>query len=283
MPFTPRRRALAPLAAVGAWPSQGWAQAPEAVVLVPDDVLRDRERGAPMRRDLAELALLLEALDGWPGLRLLGVPTAARLFLELRGGRGVVSGTSFFARDGRAEGLLLSEALLRPGEMAVGVYTLPDHPAHQGPAGAFDPRRWRALCNRDWQEDWAAWQALGVQALAHVATWPQMVRMLAAGRADLVLAPFSARQDLAIHVEGIALLPVPGVKVGLSGSRHFVLSAGHPQRAALAQRLDATLRRWRDEGRLRRAYTTAGLFNPAVQGWRCLGDCPAPPSRLKAP
>jgi hypothetical protein len=97
-----------------------------------------------------------------------------------------------------------------------------------------------------------------------------MVRMVAAGRADFVLAPFSSAPDLSLHAEGLTLLPLPGVKVGLSGSRHFVLAAQHPAFAAFGRRLDEGIQRLHADGRLRQAYQDSGFFSPAVRQWRRL-------------
>lgn len=270
MPATPcsRRRSLTALLA-GATPT--WVRAAEGLpVLVPADVLADHESQRPLRRDVAELRMLLWAVS--QPVRLLPMPTTARLLTELRAQRGVVGGTSFTRSDVDLGGgqLALSAALVREGEFEAGLYTLPDHPAQRETPSAHGLSRWSALCNREWRGDWAALQRLGLKDVQHVTTWPLMVRMLAARRADLVLAPFSSSPGLAIHAEGVTLVPLPGLKVGLSGSRHFVLSAQHPEFAAFSQRLDEGIRRLHADGRLRQAYQDSGFYSPAVRQWQRL-------------
>ncbi len=270
MPDSPcsRRHSLTALMA-GASPA--WARADEGLpVLVPADVLADHQARRPLRRDVAELRMLLWAVS--QPVRLLPMPSTARLLTELRALHGVVGGTSFTRSDvdlGDAQ-LALSAPLVREGEFEAGLYTLPEHPAQREANPAAGLSRWSALCNREWRGDWSTLQRLGLKDVQHVATWPLMVRMLAAGRADLVLAPFSAAPRMALQAEGVTLLPLRGLKVGLPGSRHFVLAAQHPAFAALAPRLDEGIQRLRADGRLRQAYQDSGFFHPAVRTWQRL-------------
>jgi hypothetical protein len=160
--------------------------------------------------------------------------------------------------------------LVLDGEFEAGLYTLPDHPAQHQAIERPSLSHWTALCNRNWSADWAALQRLSLKEVQHVSSWPVMVRMLAARRADLVLAPFSSKPDLAIHAEGVTLLPIPGIKVALPGSRHFVMAAQHAMFSAFRDSLDAGIAARRADGRLRRAYEDSGFFSARARKWRLL-------------
>lgn len=256
-----------------------------APLLLPDDVLHDTLRfvdgrdarrirrfdGPGTRRDVVEPVLVHLALQH-ADLPMRGVPTLGRLLIELRGARGALSGTSYQAQDLPAGDplLRLSAALVRDGETEVGLYTTVALHKQLRVRAAADLADLSAVCSRDWRADWQALQALGLRELLHVPTWTQMVRMVAAGRAQLLLAPFQPHADLALYADGLRLLPLPGIKVGLPGSRHLLLSTRHPAHAELAPALDAGIAELHDSGLLRRAYAECGFFNPRVADWRRL-------------
>ncbi|NHW17285.1 hypothetical protein, partial [Escherichia coli] len=87
-----------------------------------------------------------------------------------------------------------------------------------------------------WLVDWRNLKRLGIQA-QHVTNWELMPKMVAAGRADFLLAPFQATPDLSLQVGNVRLLPIPGVKIGMQGTRHYLISKVHPE----AQKLQAAL------------------------------------------
>ncbi|MCH7345470.1 hypothetical protein LZ017_19000 [Pelomonas sp. CA6] len=287
----PRRATLglAGMAGLGlALPLRAAAQ-PPVQALLPDDVLEDYRRflagrapltlrdygGAHSRRDVAEVLLLQQALQAGGDTRrvsLGGMPTDARLQLELRSGRALCSATSYWRADVSEvqHELLLSAAVLQQGEFEAGLYTLPGHARALGCRTLAEVRRLTVLSNRDWHVDWQTLRALGLQHLLHVGNWKQMPRMLASGRADVLLAPFQPTPDLSLQVDGLRLVPIPGLKIEMHGTRHFLISRSHPQGQVLRERLDAGLAELRRQGLLRRAYQQSGFFNSRVQDWTVL-------------
>lgn len=260
-------------------------------VVMPEDVLRDyrlflggrraesvREFGGPhSRRDVIEVVLLHQALAAGgqdAGLVLQSAPTSARLQREIRAGHAASSGTSYWRGDFPAEGdeLLFSRAVLEDGEFEAGLYTVASNRRAMAARKLADVQELRALCNRDWQVDWQTLKQLGIRDVQHAGNWELMPRMLANDRADFLLAPFQATPDLSLRVGDYSLLPIPGIKVALRGSRHYLLSARHPDAAALKARLDLGLERLRRLGVLRRAYAESGFFNASVAHWITLGQ-----------
>lgn len=262
----------------------------QLTVVMPEDVLRDyrrflgnrraenlREYGGPhSRRDVIEVVLLHQALAGDAadaGLSLQSAPTSARLQKELSLGHAACSGTSYWRGDfpARSTELLFSRAVLEDGEVEAGLYTVASNKRAMAARRLSDVQGLSALCNRDWQVDWQTLQQLGLREIQHAGNWELMPRMLVNGRADFVLAPFQSTADLSLHFEGITLVPVPGLKVQLRGTRHFLLSALPAGAAELKKRLDLGLERLRRQGVLRRAYAESGFFNPSVANWVTLG------------
>lgn len=255
--------------------------------LVSDDVLHDFRLflagrhvldiqdfgGAHSRRDVAEVVLLLKGLAQArfsKPMDMLARPTDARLKMDLRSGLGVCTATTFWRGDfaEHEPGLLFSLPLVEDGEFEAGLYAMPGNRKALAVRGLEDLRHLKVLSNRDWPVDWQTLGRLGLgDNLVHVGNWSLMPRMLAAGRADVLLAPFQATADMALQVDGITLLPVKGLKVSMRGTRHFVVSSQHPAGRVLASALDAGLMALRRSGVIRQAYVQSGFFHPEVKDW----------------
>lgn len=279
-------RAMAAIAAVVALPTWGNDY---LVVTVPSDVLEDYHAflkgrnplelghygGPHTRRDVVEVILLQQALQrGGLNQRVVleALPNAARILREIESGHAICSGTSYWREDVPADSahFLFSDALVEAGQFEAGLYTVPGNRQAMAARTLADVRQLRALSNRSWTVDWRTLEQLGVRQLQHVAQWPGMSKMVEADRADFLLAPFQASADLSLVVGTVRLVPIPGIKVGLDGTRHFLVSRQHPRAAALLQHLNAGLASLRNKGVIRQAYVQSGFFNPRVAQWTVL-------------
>ncbi|MEJ6001459.1 hypothetical protein [Paucibacter soli] len=291
MPAQAARRGLllGALAAIGL-PGLARAQAGAgAMVAIPSDVQQDYERfvgareplqisqygGPHARRDVVEFVLLQQALvlGGYTQpMGLLSMPSSARLQLEVRTGHAVCSATSYWREDFPAaeQELMFSQAVLAEGEFEVGLYTAPGNARALAARSLSDLRALTFLSNRDWRVDWRTLEQLGIAKLMHAGNWDLMPRMVASGRADVLLAPFQPGTDLALEVRGTRLLAIPGLKIGMRGTRHYLLSARHPQGQAVKAALDAGLGQLRRQGVLRKAYEQSGFINSATEHWQRL-------------
>jgi hypothetical protein len=89
-------------------------------------------------------------------------------------------------------------------------------------------------------------------------------------RADFTLVEFAATADMSVTSDGIKLVPVPGCKVALSGSRSWIIAKKSPHAKALADALKRGLQTLRDEGRIERAFMESGFFHPKATRWKRL-------------
>jgi hypothetical protein len=122
------------------------------------------------------------------------------------------------------------------------------------------------LSNKTWLVDWRNLDRLGLRA-QHVTNWELMPKMVAAGRADFLLAPFQATPDLGLQVGQVRLLPIPGIKIGMQGTRHYLISKAHPDGPRLQAALNSGLQVLRQQGVIRKAYVQSGFFNSTVRDW----------------
>lgn len=266
------------------------ARAPQGETLFsagPADVMADFQRflgsrdplsitdfsGPNSRRDVVEVVLLHQALHagGWTqNLRFLNMPTGERLLREIGSGHAICSATSYWSEDitGAESNLSLSLPVLNQGEFEVGLYTLPSNRQALAAKNLGDLQRLRVLSNRNWVVDWRTLDRLGFEQRQHVTNWELMPKMLAAGRADCLLAPFQPTADLSLKVGEVSMVPIPGIKIGMQGTRHYLLSRQHPRHHELKTMLDAGLQLLRQQGRIRKAYTQSGFFNLKVAQWQ---------------
>lgn len=228
------------------------------------------------RRDVVETVLLQQALargDLAQPLRFVIADSYGRLLKMLSQGDADLSASSAWKMDaddhpGR---LAVSRAVIGQGRFEAGLY-FPE--GHEGlEIVARDPHAladYTAVCSSDWRPDILTLQALGVKVLL-TENWNSMLGMLRKGRADFVLAPFQPNADFRISREDLVLLPVEGVKVGLVGSRHFLVSqAGSDWREWLAK-LNRGLLALEKEDVIARAYEQSGFHDSRVQEWRRIG------------
>lgn len=230
--------------------------------------------GPHARRDVMELALLMrEIRRQLPATQaeLVPIDSYQRALVELRSGRISALGTTVWQSDLAELGtdILPSAALLQRGEFVVGLYTAPTNRKALAARTLPAVRQLSAVSNSDWSVDWATLQAMGLQQLTDVKTWRQMVLSVARQRADVLLAPFTAHQNLLLEAEGLSLRPLQGVAVALQGSRH--LAASRTQGGlALADTVFPALATLAGNGGLQRAYRECGFINPRTSGWLLL-------------
>jgi hypothetical protein len=227
------------------------------------------------RRDVVELVLLQQALQRGGALRplhFLLTDSEGRTLKALSNGDADISGASSWqdSAEHDAENLLASHALIHHGEFMAGLYFPDNHPAlkilQQRPQ---DIHRYTAVCASSWAPDLASLNRLGSPVL-RTENWESMLGMLKKQRGDYVLAPFQPTPDFRLDAGGIVLKPVPGVKVSLSGSRHFILWRGGIDSDALAAAINRGLTALEKDGILQRAYRESGFENPQLKSWHIL-------------
>lgn len=175
-----------------------------------------------------------------------------------------------FLSSPEESGLALSLPLFRPNEFIKGLYTTRENLTRFAkPEQLTDIV---ALANENWTLDWNKLQCAGFKAI-HIGQYENMFRMLVAGRGDVVPLTFSNKPALKREEFGVALYPVPGVKLAFDDSTHFVADTRTDAGRAFLKDLNTGLSRLREQGVIRKAYDRLGITNEAVEQWEQLGRC----------
>lgn len=260
-------------------------------IVVADDVLNDYKRflawrdpleistfnGPYGRRDVVEVVLIQQALQngGWLGnVTLVPGGSYARMMQLIAEGDADLTGSSTWLRDIDRNGdrIAASRAVIPLGRFEAGFYMLADNPNRLRIRNLRSLQRLRGASNRNWKPDWQALGKLGLVDLIHVPTWELMVQFVAEGRADFVLAPFQSGEDMELVVGDVRLLPIPGYKIALDGSRHFAVTRNMHYSRDLMVAINQGLSELQENGRIEQAYRQSGFFHPAVKDWTVIGS-----------
>lgn len=281
-------RALLTLAAVAA---TAQARAEDTItILTQQDVYNDYLRfidardpltvthfdGPGSRRDVIEVLLVQQALV-LGGMRLpvklVKVDNSSdsytRYLKEILSGNATMGGNSAWLVDlaNIKDKIYISAPLIRPGEFEAGLYTTPDNKTALSARNLADVQMLTAVVAESWKPDVATLNSLKLRNVLETQSWDSMVGMVEKGRADVLLAPFQPTPDMSLSLVGYKLVPIPQVKVGLSGSRHYFVSRLAPNGAAADAALEKGLAILRARGVIERAYRESGFFNSRTQNW----------------
>lgn len=223
-------------------------------------------------RPLASLIIIQQALaaGGLPvQVEFMEVPNTARMRMAVSLGEAVIACQDLFSAAFE-DSVYMSSAVIPRGAFIKGIYTTEKNGIVLNARSLNHLRLLRAVSSTAWKVDWATLQKLGFINVRNVHRESLMFRLVNEGEADFALLEFPHGEDLGLELDGIRLVPVPGVKLGLDDSRHFMVSRKHPDGAAVFRALEQGLTVLRKQGRIKAFYTDAGFYNPVVADWRLL-------------
>lgn len=224
-------------------------------------------------RELSEMLLVCQALRIGgiePIFELKEYPVYMRMLLEVTHGNNLIMLHSTWLSDVDQSKVFVSDPLIRKGEFELGIFTRPDHKELLKVKTLAELSPFIAISNIHWNADWAALKKMQIKTL-NSRKYGLMFKMVNTGRADFMLNSFSSLPDMSVTAEGIKLIPVPGIKIGLSDSRHILVNKRLPNAKKVFDALQKGLKVLRKNGSILRAYQESGFINPRVKD--CLVIC----------
>ncbi|PUA26771.1 MAG: hypothetical protein B0W54_23865 [Cellvibrio sp. 79] len=231
--------------------------------------------GPGARRDVIEIVLLQQALHlgGFSGKVVLRPENSyLRILKLLTDGQIAISGALMWRDDIKpySEFLFKTRALVNEGEFIAGLYTRQDNNRALNATTREKVSQLSAASNDHWKPDIEALKSVGISRIYYSTYWVQIVRMVVAGRADVTLAPFQSNPGMKVQVDNLELVPIPGVKVALPGSRHWPVSKKHPQSREIFSALEKGIAILEQKNIIQRAYEECGFFHEGVKNWKLL-------------
>lgn len=233
------------------------------------------------RRDIAILVLQMQALrlGGFDGDIVIATEKShKRILTMVAQGKSDLAGMQFWRQELEpySDKLCYSDAVVREGEFYVGIYTTEHNKQALSARSRADIQQLRGVSSRNWENDWSVLQSLQLTRLYNTLNWHSMVKMVDAGRADFTLSPFYASADMSAVVNGYRIVPIPGVKVLLPGSQHWVVNCHGAQGGDIYRALQRGLATLRESGRVVRALTESGFFYQPSKDWQVINAPPQP-------
>lgn len=184
-------------------------------------------------------------------------------------GKYVMSADTLWLQDieKHKELLLTTDAVIKRGEYDVGLYTSPNNKKALSATTLDDINKLSAVSNTFWSADWQTMRELAPYKLAHIESWPNLVKLVETEVADFTLLHFRINET---EQAKLNLVPIENVKAILWDSRHFALNKQHPLALKIKEALDKGLAKLSATGELAAAYQNIGINNPAKRNWKIL-------------
>jgi|JI7StandDraft_1071085.scaffolds.fasta_scaffold00107_4 hypothetical protein len=224
-------------------------------------------RGITMRRDVADMVLLQQALALGGFTKKFYYQPGKFNFRNtklLETGDSLLSFDTYWLSDAKALSgkVFVSEPVVRRGEYLAGIYSSPENTAVFSIKTLTDLRQFSGVSTPKWRTDWDTMTALPLKELVREDEWLSQARMVHMRWVDFMLMPFFHDKDGIYQLEQLRLKVVPGVAILLNDSRHFVISKTHPDGRYANEALNKGLRILRENGRIEQLYKQAGFMLP---------------------
>ncbi|NDV27282.1 hypothetical protein [Desulfovibrio sp. JC010] len=251
---------------------------PESARTVP---LSDKQLPPEIRtRCIASLmilknALILGGID--PQLNFLETPNVRREEDELIKGYAVVSSHLFnksaIDHPKYKDKIYISDPVLEDGQFEKGIFCLPGNHKVLNSRSLDDLKKaGKPLVGIHWSNESDTLAGLGIKEMEKGPTMDCIFRMINAGRADWVPLGFHNSKDLSVQRDGITLVPVKGIKIALTESRHFIVSKGHPDGKRIFEALQKGIKIMRENGLITQLLTQGGFHCRATKDWKIINS-----------
>jgi hypothetical protein len=167
-----------------------------------------------------------------------------------------------------SEHVYISPPLIRKEEYQVGFYAAVDNETALASSSIEELKRLSIVSNRNWTVDWKYLNKAGFKKIEHEEEWMSQAALVNKHLVDLMLIPFSNKDDFSYKIKNIELKPIPNFKFSLYESRHVVISKKHPLGKEIYQALTKGMKIMRAKGTITKAFVHSGLFNYKVKGWQ---------------
>jgi len=227
----------------------------------------------PASRVVVDMVLIQMALAaaGMQDVRLSfhEVANSAQEQAEVKAGNAVICAQDHWYFD-FDESVYMTDPIVTEGSFEKGVYVLDSNSSLQRVRSRRELQNYRAVTLGAWLGDVAILEAMGVKDLRLVPVYANIFESLLNGSADYSLLEFSSAPDFRLTLSGVTLVPIPGIKVSIPGSRSMMVSRKHPDGQRIFTALNAGLKILRENGTIARALTECGFYQTGTTNWKVI-------------
>lgn len=224
-------------------------------------------------RAIVNLILLQQALQLGGGkytIELIATPNPSRAVNFVRTGTAVILGEDMWDSI-FDESVYMSSEVIGTGKFEKVIVGRLNNSRLMQVKNINDLRELSVVTGHDWTIDIQTLEDMKIQYINKVPLYSLQFKMLAAGRVDFALFEASSIEDKnKAELQKFNLGVVPGIKIGLAGSRHYMVSKKHPQGKQVFETLERGLKILREKGRIKKAMTDVGFYNEKISNWKKL-------------
>ncbi|QJB55183.1 hypothetical protein [Pseudodesulfovibrio sp. zrk46] len=211
---------------------------------------------------LLQQALALGGLD--VKLQYYAVPNPARAIEDVKMGLSPVLGFETWKSD-FDDRVFQSDEIIGDGEfLKVVVGRLNNSKYLMQAKSKTDLQKLSAVTGHRWRIDQKTLHEMGIVEIFSVSQYSLQLKMLQEGRVDFGMYEYTnIRKSMP---EGLGI--VPGITVGLRGTRHFMVSRLHPRGKDIFEALQRGIAILKSRGAFRSAYRECGFISPELDSWK---------------
>lgn len=226
-------------------------------------------RAKDIHRGTVELILFAKALKAGGldfSLKIMEAPNYSRALNIVEENKADAPAETIWLDDINRDIFYVSDPIFRNGEIELGVYVKPSNREILQVRSLVELRKYSAVSSDKWVMNWNTLGEMGIKRHS-TPKMELMYRMVDRERVDFYLTEFTSKDDFASIMDDIRLIPIPGIKVGLNSSRHFVILKESDNGALIYETLQNGLKILRESGEIRHAFESSGCLDKRVKDW----------------
>jgi ABC-type amino acid transport substrate-binding protein len=196
-------------------------------------------------------------------------PNQKRLYIESLKGKTTMPIITLWEHEIVSDKFFQTKSLLNKGQIEIGVYVKPDKLNSLIINTTEDLKKLTAVTQSDWTIDKDALIQMGI-SYTTTSRFINMFKMVDNGRADFLLASFSAESTMSKTVEGVTLEAIKGIKINLPYTRSYVVYKNSLNSTIIFNALQKGLKILKKEGKLEKYFEKIGYINARVKNWQVL-------------
>lgn len=222
-------------------------------------------------RVIASLILLQQALHLGGGnytIEFISAPNPSRALSFVKSGRAVLLGDDIWDNN-FDDSVYKSSEIIGPGEFEKIIVGRLDNTLLTQVKDFNDLQKLSAVTGHNWRVDIQTLEEMKISNVSEVSVYALQLKMLTAGRIDFAMLEATQLEDKKkTTLQQVNLGVVPGIKIGLAGSRHYMISKKYPQGKQLYEHLEKGLKILRQRGAIKKALIEVGFYNEKISDWQ---------------